>query len=85
MSDLPDVPNQFMKSDNPITTLLEDYCTIGLEIPLGKLHHWDRPADYDAYRIHTVIGLEFVVSGPQLDYFRRMQEDIQKIYHDHEG
>lgn len=46
-------------------------------MPLSKLHHWSVPQDYDAYRIHTPEGLEFVVSGPQLEHFGKHQEDYR--------
>ena len=74
MSDLPDVPNQFAKSSNVLTTQLEDFCTVGLGIPLSKLHHWERPPDYDAYRVVMMNGLQFVVSGPELENFHKNWE-----------
>ena len=78
MSDLPATPNQFMKSDNPLTIMLEDFCTVGLGMPISKLHHWERPTEYDAYRVVTPDGLEFVVSGPQLERFYKNLEDYRE-------
>lgn len=77
MTDLPDTPNMFMKSNTPITIDLEDFCTIGLGIPLSNLHHWERPTDYDAYRIVMQNGLQFVISGPGLAAFVKTQEDYR--------
>ena len=75
MSDLPEAPNVFAKSSNLTTLELEDFCTIGLGIPLDRLHHWEIPQDYDAYRIHTTNNLEFVISGPQVNRWLRKKKN----------
>ena len=75
MSDLPEAPNVFLKSSNHTTIVLEDFCIIGLEIHLDRLHHWEIPQDYDAYRIVTRDGLEFVICGPQLNRWLRKKKN----------
>lgn len=68
------VNNKFGYSDNQLTIMLEDFCTIGLGMPLEKLHHWERPFDYDAYRIVTHDNLQFVISGPHIAQWLKSRE-----------